>query len=297
MRTPLSAAVVTALAALVSLQAQSRNAKLVTHQAFIAVTDQSGAPVLDLGPADFEVNEAGVKRSVVRASLSKDPMRIALLVDTGDDMSAALTNLRAGLIGFLDTLPAEHEVLLASTGRQFRVRVQPTTDRKKLKDAANGLFGDGGGTVLMDGLLEADSRFLRKAENRWPVFVIVTSDGPEISAGAHEKEFNQWAAALAQRGVSVHAFVFKTGKGSGFPEIIAQNATQNTGGHYDMMNTTTSLPEKMKTLAAQLAAEAQKMSTWYTVEFQTDSAELKPIDVAVPRNGVKLRMSYRRGGQ
>ena len=297
MRTLLRAAAVTALAALAPLQAQSRNAKLVTHQVFIAVTDQLGAPVLDLGPGDFDVNEAGAKRTVVRAALSKDPMRIAMLVDTGDDMSASLTNLRAGLLGFLDVLPPEHEVLLASTGRQFRVRVQPTTDRKKLKDAANGLFGDGGGTVLMDGLLEADSRFLRKAENRWPVFVIVTSDGTEISAGAHEKEFNQWVVALAQRGVSVHAFVFKTGRGSGIPEMIAQNATRNTGGRYDMMNTTTSLPEKMKALAAQLAADAQKMSTWYTVEFQTESAELKPIDVAVPRNGVKLQMSYRRGGQ
>jgi methylmalonyl-CoA mutase cobalamin-binding subunit len=297
MRTLLCAAAVTALAALAPLQAQSHNAKLVTHQVFIAVTDQSGAPVLDLGPGDFEVNEAGVKRVVVRAGLSKDPMRVAMLIDTGDDMSATLTNLRAGLIGFIDTLPAEHEVLLASTGRQFRVRVQPTTDRKKLKDAASSLFGDGGGTVLMDGLLEADSRFLRKAENRWPVFVIVTSDGTEISAGAHEKEFNQWVVALAQRGVSVHAFVFKTGKGSGIPEMIAQNATHNTGGRYDMMNTTTSLPEKMKMLAAQLAADAQKISTWYTVEFQTESAELKPIDVAVPRNGVKLQMSYRRGGQ
>jgi methylmalonyl-CoA mutase cobalamin-binding subunit len=296
MRTLLCAAAVTALVAFAPLLAQSRNTKLVTHQVFIAVTDPSGAPVLDLGPGDFEVNEGGVKRTVVRAGLSKEPMRVALLVDTGEDMSAFLTSLRASLIGFLDALPPEHEVMLASTGRQFRVRVQPTADRKKLKDAANGLFGDGGGTVLMDGLLEADTRFLRKAENRWPVFVIVTSDGAETSAGAHEKEFNQWIVALAQRGVSVHAFVVKTGKGSGIPEMIALNATHNTGGRYDVMNTTTALPEKMKTLGAQLAADAQKMSSWYTVEFQTDAAELKPIDVAVARNGVKLQMSYRRGG-
>jgi hypothetical protein len=78
--------------------------------------------------------------------------------------------------------------------------------------------------------------------------------------------------------------------------MIALNATHNTGGRYDVMNTTTALPEKMKTLGAQLAADAQKMSSWYTVEFQTDAAELKPIDVAVARNGVKLQMSYRRGG-
>ena len=34
----------------------------------------------------------------------------------------------------------EHEVMIVSTGRQTRVRVPPTTDRKKLKDASAGLF-------------------------------------------------------------------------------------------------------------------------------------------------------------
>ena len=62
-----------------------------------------------------------------------------------------------------------------STGRQARVRVPPTTDRKKLKDAAGGLFSDGGATILSDTLLEIDDRFMRKAEDRWPVFVIVNT--------------------------------------------------------------------------------------------------------------------------
>src|SRR5437762_1803943 len=83
------------------------------------------------------------------------------------------------------TLPPEHEVMLISTGLQLRVRVQPTLDRKKLKDAAAGLFTDGGGTALMDSVLETDDRFLKKAEERWPVFVILTTDGREVSAGSH----------------------------------------------------------------------------------------------------------------
>lgn len=283
-----------------SLQAQARNAKLVTHHVFVSVTDRSGAPVLDLGQSDFEITEGGVKRTVVRAGLSNDPMRIALLVDTGQNMSAALTDLRAGLVGFLDALPREDEVLLASIGARFRVRVQPTTDRPKLKDAAGRLFGDGGSTALMDGLLEADNSFLRLAQNRWPVFVIVTSDGADVSAGAHDRDFNRWIKSLGQRDVSVHAFVVKNSKGidaGGAPEMVAMMATQATGGRYDVMNTTTGLPEKLKTLASQLAADTRKMSTWYTVAFETDASELKPIDVAIVRDGVKMQMSFRRRSQ
>ena len=97
-----------------------------------------------------------------KAGPATDPMRIALILDTGDAAAPAINHLRAGLLALLDALPPEDEVLLVTTGRQMRVRVPPTTDRKKLKDTAAGLFSDGAGTVLMDGLLELDDRFFKK---------------------------------------------------------------------------------------------------------------------------------------
>src|SRR5439155_2065922 len=103
-----------------------------------------------------------------------------------------------------------------STGRQTRIRVPPTTDRKKLRDAAGGLFSDGGATVLIDSLLEMDDRFMRKAEDRWPVFVIITGDGAEGSAGANEKKMNDWVVALPTRPIEAHAISLKY-KGGGLP--------------------------------------------------------------------------------
>ena len=99
------------------------------------------------------------------------------MLDTSVGTAPALNHMRAAVAGFLDALPPDDEVVLITTGRQVRVRLGPTTDRQKLKDMAASLFNDGGGTVLMDGLLEIDERFFRKAERRWPVFVIFTSDG------------------------------------------------------------------------------------------------------------------------
>jgi hypothetical protein len=225
-------------------------------------------------------------------------MRIALVLDTSDAAAPAINHLRAGVLALLDALPPEDEVILVTTGRQMRVRVPPSTDRKKLKDAAAGLFSDGGGTVLMDGLLELDDRFYKKgADDRWPVFVIFTSDGTEGSAGAREKEFQKFALALAPRGITSHAFILKTPKGSGMPEIVAENLSQNTGGRYDVMNTTTALPDKMKALGEQLALDHRNMSMWYEVDIQTDATEFKPVDVAVLREGVRLQISNSRRGK
>jgi von Willebrand factor type A domain len=166
--------------------------KLQPRRVFVHVVDQRGDPVSGLTASDFQLTEGGVARPVVHAGPAADPMRIALFLDTSDAAAPALMHLRAAAAAFLDALPPEDEVLLVTTGRQARVRVPPTTDRRKLKEATGGLFSDGAGTVLMDGLLEVDDRFFKKADDRWPVFVIFTSDGAESSAGAHEKAF-KWS--------------------------------------------------------------------------------------------------------
>src|SRR5256885_2738 len=180
---PLFALVATAVA----LPAHAAG-KPQTRHVFVHVVDQRGAPVDGLTASDFQLTEGGVARVVTHAGPATDPMRIALFLDTSDAAAAALSHMRAGAIAFLDALPPEDDVLLVTTGRQARVRVQPTTDRKKLKDAAGGLFTDGAGTVLMDGLMEIDDRFLKNADDRCPVFVIFTSDGTESSAGLPDKK-------------------------------------------------------------------------------------------------------------
>jgi hypothetical protein len=276
--------------------AQSKSGKMHARHIFVSVTDAKGAPVEGLTSADFKVSEAGQPKDVTKAGPATDPMRIALILDTSDAASPALNHMRAGATAFIDALPPEDEVILITTGRQMRVRVQPSTDRKKLKDTAAGLFTDGAGTVLMDGLLEIDDRFYKKADDRWPVFVIFTSDGTEASTGSREKEFLKWAPLLGPRGITVHAFVLKTPKGSGMPEVVAENLTGNTGGRYDVMNTSTSLAEKMKALGEQLALDHRNMRNWYEVDIQTDS-DVAPIDVAVAREGVRLQISNSRHGK
>jgi VWA domain-containing protein len=282
------------LALVVALATLGAAGTLQTRHVFVHVIDQHGDPVSDLTASDFQLTEGGVARPVTHAGPAKDPMRIALFLDTSDAAASALTHVRAGAVAFLDALPPEDEVLIVTTGRQVRVRVPPTTDRKKLRETASGLFSDGAGTVLMDGLLEIDDRFFKKAEDRWPVFVIFTSDGTESSAGAHEKEFNKWNVGLGARGVSVHALVLKTNRSAGTPDVIVSSLTRNTGGRYDMMNTTNALPDKMKALAGQLALDHRKMSAWYQIDFQSDATEFKPIDVGVARSGVRLEISDRR---
>src|SRR4029078_13581133 len=73
--------------------AQSKNAgKMHVRHVFVSVTDAKGAPVEGLTAADFKVGEGGQPRDVVKAGPAKDPMRIALMLDTSDAAAPALTH-------------------------------------------------------------------------------------------------------------------------------------------------------------------------------------------------------------
>jgi hypothetical protein len=298
---PAALAIAAVLLAPSAAPAQSKaSGKTHVRQFFVSVADAMGVPVEGLTTADFKVTEGGEGRAVSRVGSANPPMRIALMLDTSQGTAPALNNMRTAVAGFGDSLRPDDEVLVITTGRQVSVRLQPTTDRQKVKDVAAGLFNDGGGTRLMEGLLEVDERFFRKAEDRWPVFVIFTSDGLEISSSGRENEFKKWALALGTRGVSAHALVLKTPKGRDLPEavgvaeIVAENLTQNTGGDYDTMNTTAVLPEKMKALSQTLARSHRNMSGWYALDIQTPANEARPIDVTVARQGVAVRTTDRR---
>src|SRR5262249_38992745 len=181
------------------------------------------------------------------------PMRIALVVDTSAGAVYELNHLRQALAAFISTIPSEHEILLATTGRQTRIRVQPTTDRKKVMDAAAGLFSDGGVTMLVDGLYEIDNRFMKNADKRSPVFVVLTGDGVESSdAGGmfNEQRWNLWVQSLVARGIPLHTLIFSNAK-NGLPLVVMTNAAKNTHGESDVINGSSFLAEKMKTLATQ----------------------------------------------
>jgi hypothetical protein len=265
-----------------------------TRKLFVWALDDQDAPVLDLSAGDFTLREAGKTREITSARLSSEPLRVALLIDSSEESERALNDIRAGLDVFLTTLPQEHEVALITIGRQLRVRVQPTLDRARLRDVAKQFSADGGGTVLLDGARETNDRFMRRAEDRWPVMVIVTTDGPERSGTTHDDDYLRFLQDLVLRQTTVHTILLQR-SGGGMPAEIASNLAQNTGGRYDALLTSNQLANRMKALAERLADDHRRMSTAYELDYPADAKDPRGgIELGVTRNGVKLQASPRR---
>jgi hypothetical protein len=279
------------LAIPIGLSAQKKPQSQRPFRIFVTVIDRTGAPVLDLSPDEFDVTEGGSKVRVVRASLVKEPMRIALLVDTSDESQGSLIHIRGGLRAFLDAIPPQDEILLMSTGGQARVRVATTLDRRKLTNAADGLFADGGAAVLLDALLESWTRFLRDAEDRWPVFVMVGTNGPD---GSHTTDFQFEAFIRDIRGsaASAHAIMLSSSQSYSKGFAASLDVTEYTGGHYEALAASSALPARMKRLGEQIAAQQKEMSRRYEVDFISQSRDpLVRTLVTVARDGTRVELT------
>lgn len=264
----------------------------IPKQVFVTVTNSSGSPVVDLAPAEFNVREGSLARKVTHAALANDTMRIALIVDSGENVAQLLNQFRPGLQSFLDALPEPTEVGLMTIGRQARMRVTPTADRKKLADVIKGFFSDGGGTAALDGVIEGYDRILKKAENRWPVLVLVTTDGA-AAGSTREDELERFLNLAQSAGVVGHAIVVAL-RGNGMPTVVAMDLTEATGGSYQVIAAATALPDRLKALGQRLASAHQQAASQYRIEYLSESRDARDVEVGVERAGVRLSVSDRR---
>lgn len=278
---------------------QAQPSARTVKRLFATVVDRAGAPLLDLNPGAFQVVEAGKPVKVTRASLVTEPMRIALIVDTSQEASKAVSMIRSALHAFVDGLPPQDEVVIMSAGRQARVRVPPTADRAALKTALDGLNSDGGGAVLLDALRESWSRFLRDAENRWPVFVAVGTDGLDNSS-TNNAQLLTFIGEMQRAAANAHVVLLassQTGTDTrAFTVLQASlNLTSYTGGHYESLAASSALPDRLKKLAEEIAAQQKQMRTQYEVDFISESVDPQArIEMYVEQDGASITLAAAR---
>ena len=274
----------------VSLSAQ----RTVTRSIYVSAVDTGGAPVLNLASEDFQVDENGSKRAVVRVTLGTAPMRIVLLVDSSTPVGPMMNNFRTALNAFIDELPETEEVAFISSGGQIRVRTPPSTDRAKLRTEVARFASEGGANAFLDTMLEADKRFLKPATGQWPAFVIVTTDNGEGRREPNIDDYNKFMNDFLARGGNAHAVIME---GTRFGPVtdLTHNLVQNTDGMYTQLVADSGLPERLVNIARRLANDHESMLNRYEVEFAGDARAVQStVAVSVSREGVEVEMSPRR---
>ena len=127
-----------------------------------------------------------------------DPMRIVVLVDNSQiPIVDPLPFIRRGLKEFLNALPPNHELMLVTTGAQMNIRVEPTRDYLTVMQSALSIqVMRNSGNALISSVEEVYARYLRGVERRFPVLVIVATEGAGHESACHEPECERAPAAV-----------------------------------------------------------------------------------------------------
>lgn len=189
-----------------------------------------------------------------------DPMRIVIMVDNSQTPLEPLPQIRRGLQQFVDALPPNHELMLVTTGGAMNIRVQPTRDYLEIHQAIGEInFMRTTGNALIGSVQEVYDRFLRTVERRFPMIVIVSTDGPDFSQRVTDKSVNEMLQGLSRSGVLVNA-VLLTSTGISMIRKVTLEMIKRTGGAYESATIATALPARMKVMAGRISLQYKQVS-------------------------------------
>jgi Ca-activated chloride channel family protein len=189
----------------------------------VTVVDGLGIPVTGLGVEDFILTIDGTQVEIGDMSISKSPVRLAMLFDNSSSVTVAREFEKRAAIGFFRKVlrPEADQAALFSVSTVSRLEQGLTDDVSRLVAAIERFPSPVGLTALLDGLVNA-SDYLRKSATGRRVIVVV-SDGEDTGS---ETGFDATLRALQMANIQV--FVVKTTDYENFKRTASRQGNANT---------------------------------------------------------------------
>ena len=249
-----------------------------------SVYDKVGRFVSGLAPSSFTVTEDGVPQEIDLVSQETLPATFALLIDSSQSMSRRIDFVRDASRRFIQYLRPKDQVLVAPFTRGLGALTGPTADQKTILEAV-GHVGSGGGTAILDSLVEV-SKKLPTGEGRCAI-VLITDGYDENSVMSPED------ALAAVKAARVTVYVVGIGGIAGISlkgERLLKRIASETGGQVFF-------PPREEDIVAvhgRLAEDAQnRYLVTYTPSNQTADGAWRSVKVmTAPGYKVRTRDGY-----
>ena len=269
-------------------------------QIFFSAYDSVGNPVSMLTPDDVTVTEDDVACKTVKVDPIDWPMKLTVLVDNGHGSTAWLANLRTGLQGFFDAIPAGVEASILTIGSQPRWVVRPTMDKAALSKGITLIAQDAGAPMFVDALLEASKRIDTDKSEHFPVIVLITSDVGG-ARGTVERDLEQIQKLVQKHAVTVHFVLATSGSQSqngvtgALQTDVGISLTKMSGGRYESINSGSRLASLLPELGKQIATSNDRQTHQYRITYERPAKATKPpqgVGINLKRPGVSGILSF-----
>jgi VWFA-related protein len=251
---------------------------------FVSVLDDTGKPVKDIGLGDILIREDGTDREVISISPAKDPLYVALLVDTTPAAEPYIQDIRRSLTAFVQQIAAassDARISVTEFG-QAAIPITPfTTDREKLLKDVNRIFPKRGDVpaVLLEGLKDA-SDSLAKQNSRRAAIVIFMMEGTLDRSSEEPKKIQEslsrsraqlWTVSLEKNQAKQDRLSQR--------DVVLNAMTQATGGRREFISAESAIAGYMKMYADALLSQ-------YAVTYKRPGSDRpKVVQTGLTRSG------------
>ena len=275
------------LLALLTLSASAvLRAQAVQRSIYASALDQNGAPVPNLGPADFLVREDKVAREILSVAPATDPMQIAVLVDNSQAADPFIRDYREAIPTFINAIAADetgakHQIAIITLAERPTINTDYTFDMALAIKGAQRIFSiSGSGTYLLDGIIETSQGIVKKGLTR-PVILAITTEGPEMS----DRQYMTVLEPLRASGAAFHVIVVGNPRNNNYDRsVVLDMGTRDTGGRNDTILTGTGLTNRLKQVATELTHQ-------YRVTYARPTTLIPPeqVTIAAAKSGLTVR--------
>ena len=224
------------------------------------------------------------------------PVRVTVFVDNNRTLaSQAIGDMREGLMRFVDALPTEVQVGLATIAERPQFVTPHTSNREELATGIGLLAPIPGAAAFLDALIEEAERLHEDEERQYfPVIVMVATTGEEASTKERQRPFERMMQHLRETKATVHTRLFaptSLRRQTGVSQVRwGIDISKATGGTYKSLNVRSAFRSLLAELGQDITRKHRLVSSQYRVTYAPpDGASDQPaIFVGTTRPGLEV---------
>ncbi len=179
----------------------------------VTVSDREGHYIPDLKKDDFTVYQDGVKQKITFFSTYKEPLKIALMLDTSKSSRDVIKKIREAAKDFVDSLSQNDQCQVATFDSQVKIINPFTSDKEIIKKSLNKVkINEHGGTLMYSAVKQIAETSFKDVKGR--KVIILLTDGNDFGSSLTKNEFLN---LLEESDILIYTVFFKTGKGADTP--------------------------------------------------------------------------------
>ena len=221
------------------------------------VTNPEGKPVGTVEPSAVRVTENDAAATVVKVEPVDRVPKLHVIVDNGIGIpSEALSDLRKGLRGLLEAVPAGVTISVYTTAPQPRAIERGTPDREKALKAVDLITPDTGAGRYVEALAELSDRIERDKDSSNVVVAVATASG---DLRVRDDDVKKVVQRSANGRMKVYTVLFVRNaagslSGGDLQATVGESIAKTSGARYEKINASSRLASLLPEYGADLAA-------------------------------------------